>query len=248
MNTIYAALEAVRRGAPASTSGPTRDPMAAVRRPNFRTKFRSLKNGRFLRCESLLEHEVMKLFELSPEVERFTEQPQPLQLKFEGPRRGSRYTPDLWIDWKDGWPWLVEVKPRELAELPCWRTKIKAAALAAAARGCHFVVVTEVHLANACIADVDKVLLRRHRQHVENLGDPPQPTVEAPISDVERRVLDVLAGALNESPSYEALEALGLAKLSGRTRQWGFGSSSGHSAHGPSGGTTRSKPTARKAV
>jgi hypothetical protein len=220
MNTSYTGQEAPRLGAPVAVEGPTRDPIRAVGRPNFRTKFNSLLNGRLLHCESLLEHQALKLFEVAPGVERFTEQPEPLTIRMGRPTRSRRYTPDILVTWKNSAPWLVEVKPSALARTPLWREKIKAAALAAAARGFHFVVITEQHVAMARLAGIEDVLTRRHRRHVEGLGGPPASLDEISDKEVEKTVLEVLATVLDESPSLGALQMLGVALAHNQPSRW----------------------------
>jgi hypothetical protein len=194
---------------------PTRDPVRGTSRRSFRAKTRSLKNGRFIKCESLLEMRASWLFELVDGIESYTEQPSPLMLKLDKGRRRSRYTPDFFLKWKDGAPWFVEVKPQELATSDHWKRKFSAAGISAIAKGCHFVILTEEHLEAAVNSEIQQALEARHRRYVENLGEPrgsSEPATEQ--GDFERRALNVLSQAFESSPSIRILRTLGVSDQS----------------------------------
>lgn len=193
--------------------GPTRNPIPGMRgRWNFRAKFRSLKNERFIRCESLLEMHAMQLLELVSGVARFTEQPPPLRLKMGQPARTCQYTPDIHVEWFTGAPWLVEVKPQEVAESDHWRAKFSRAAVAALRKGFHFVVLTESHMRAAGMNDVRRALDKRRAIHVDSLGDGRVRDItcgDLDVGGIESRVLKVLARAFDESPSMRILRTPG---------------------------------------
>lgn len=190
---------------------PTRDPVRGTSRRSFRAKCHSLKNARFIKCESLLELQVTWMFELLSGIESYTEQPPPLRLKVEPATPTRRYTPDFCLKWRGAARWLVEVKPQELADSDDWRKKFQAAAIAAIAKGDHFVVLTERHLKAAGIGEIQRVLEQRHRRYVENLGEPQALTgLDGDLGDAERRVLKVLADAFDSSPSIRVLKTLGV--------------------------------------
>lgn len=75
----------------------------------FRGKFPSLKVGRMIHWESLLERDAIMMFEFSPGVASFREQPFSTHYFFEG--RMRRYTPDFELTFQSGRVQLIEVKP-----------------------------------------------------------------------------------------------------------------------------------------
>lgn len=193
---------------------PTRDPVRCMGRPNFRAKVSSLKNGRFIKCESLLELRATQLFEVLSHVESYTEQPPPLRLSYNQSRRTTRYTPDLNVKWRNAASWLVEVKPEGLAATVHWQEKFEAAAIAAITKGFHFVVLTDRHVQAVRSGAVQYTLDFRHQRYVENLGEPqPWPHAGSVDNVVEREVLEVLEDAFNSSPSVRALRSIGVADI-----------------------------------
>ncbi len=208
-NTVtHPPLHAAHSQSKVTPPAPSRNPYAGSGRRNFRAKACSLKCGRHVRCESLLEWKATRLFELVAAVTSYSEQPPPLRLKIGSSR--SRYTPDFRVDWSGGKPWLVEVKPREFADSDWWRQKFDAAAIASVASGFQFVVLTEEHIAAAGLEDVLRVLDSRHRRYVQALGEPRAPANDdVSACDVECRVLRVLAQALEGSRSISICRDLG---------------------------------------
>lgn len=75
-------------------------------------KFPSLKMGRIVWYESLLERDYLYLLEIDPRVISYQEQPLRIYYFLEGKKR--RYTPDLLIQRKHG-KHIVEVKPKKKA-------------------------------------------------------------------------------------------------------------------------------------
>lgn len=75
----------------------------------IRGKFPSRKNGRMVHHEGLLELEAAYLFEASPHVSRYREQP--LTIHYPDGSRLRRYTPDFELLLTTGASVLVEVKP-----------------------------------------------------------------------------------------------------------------------------------------
>lgn len=81
----------------------------------MRGKFPSRKNGRMVHHEGLLELDAIYLFEASPQVVSYREQPR--TILFPDGLRLRRYTPDFELMLSDGECVLVEVKPlRSLQE------------------------------------------------------------------------------------------------------------------------------------
>jgi len=76
----------------------------------MRGKFPSRKNGRMVHHEGLLELDAIYLFEASPLVASYREQPR--TILFPDGARLRRYTPDFELTLSSGDRVLVEVKPR----------------------------------------------------------------------------------------------------------------------------------------
>jgi len=74
-----------------------------------RGKFPSRKNGRMVHHEGLLELEAIYLFETSPRIVRYREQP--ITINYPDGARLRRYTPDFELVLTTGEIVLIEVKP-----------------------------------------------------------------------------------------------------------------------------------------
>jgi hypothetical protein len=86
-----------------------------------RGKFPSRKNGRMIHHEGLLELDAIYLFETSPLIVRFREQP--ITIQYPDGKRLRRYTPDFELVLATGEVVLVEIKPaRRLASTEIRRT------------------------------------------------------------------------------------------------------------------------------
>ncbi|HEV2864651.1 MAG TPA: TnsA endonuclease N-terminal domain-containing protein [Pyrinomonadaceae bacterium] len=97
----------------------------SVRRPSNRGGIRknigktpSLKAGRPVWWESLLERDLVHLLEIDPDVVTYSEQPFRVLYSFEGKIR--RYTPDFLVERKNKWQ-VVEVKSKEKASSEAFR-------------------------------------------------------------------------------------------------------------------------------
>jgi hypothetical protein len=130
----------------------------SVRRPSNRGGVRknigktpSLKAGRPVWWESLLERDYIVLLEFDPDVITFGEQPFRVRYSFEG--RVRHYTPDFLVERKNKWQ-VVEVKSKEKAsseDFRLFRLSAEPEILKGARklmadddeRACEFVVATE---------------------------------------------------------------------------------------------------------
>jgi hypothetical protein len=99
--------------------------LVSVRRPSNRGGVRknigktpSLKAGRPVWWESLLERDYIVLLEFDPDVIAFVEQPFRVRYSFEG--RVRHYTPDFLVERKNKWQ-VVEVKSKEKASSEAFR-------------------------------------------------------------------------------------------------------------------------------
>lgn len=80
----------------------------------IRGKFPSRKNGRMVHHEGLLELDAIYLFETSPQIVSYREQPN--TLSYPDGARLRRYTPDFELTLTTGERVLIEVKPRRNLE------------------------------------------------------------------------------------------------------------------------------------
>jgi hypothetical protein len=81
-----------------------------------RGKFPSRKTGRMAHYEGLLELDALYLFETSPLIASYTEQP--VRIYYPDGARLRRYTPDFHLTLADGQEVLIEVKPAANAAHP----------------------------------------------------------------------------------------------------------------------------------
>jgi hypothetical protein len=79
----------------------------------------SLKAGRPVWWESLLERDYIVLLEFDPDVVTYDEQPFRIHYSFEG--RIRHYTPDFFVERKNKWQ-VVEVKPKAKASSEAFRS------------------------------------------------------------------------------------------------------------------------------
>lgn len=83
--------------------------------------FPSRKNNRMVGYEHLLEADACVLFEMSPQIASYREQP--TRISFPDGDRSRLYTPDYQLDLTDGRQFLVEVKPARRLAAPEIRAK-----------------------------------------------------------------------------------------------------------------------------
>ncbi|WP_321853614.1 TnsA endonuclease N-terminal domain-containing protein, partial [Paraburkholderia tropica] len=107
MNNKYDAGDRVFAG-----QGKSHRPVRRVVRPTgaaFRGRFPSTKSDRPVSFESLLERDALLLFEFSPGVAAYREQP--LFTFYRHGDRMRKYTPDFEVTFVDAGTRLIEVKP-----------------------------------------------------------------------------------------------------------------------------------------
>jgi TnsA endonuclease N terminal len=104
-------------------------------------KFPSLKAGRNVWWESLLERDYIHLLEFDSDVTKYEEQPVRVAYPFEG--RVRHYTPDFLVERKDGRRIIVEVKSKEKASTEEFRLFLLAVAPVIQKLGYEFLVATE---------------------------------------------------------------------------------------------------------
>lgn len=112
-----------------------------------RGKFPSRKTGRMVHHEGLLELDAIYLFETSPLVASYREQP--LKLAYPDGHRLRRYTPDFELTLSSGEIVLIEVKPSRSLQNPEVRHKLTCVAQHLQRSGQAFVILEEDRLRKA---------------------------------------------------------------------------------------------------
>lgn len=107
--------------------------------------FPSLKLGRMVAFESLIERDFVYLLDYHPGVEHFAEQPLTITYHHAGKKR--QYTPDFHVIYKDR-PFLFECKPVQFVDDPKNQIKFEAARSWCQEQEWAFGIVTDEHLAS----------------------------------------------------------------------------------------------------
>ncbi len=135
------------KGEAYSSNGTRQGQTLRVREPvgrsfgSVRGKFPSKKNGRMIHWESQLERDAVYIFEFSPGVIKYQEQPFKTHYTFEGQTR--RYTPDFTVTLSTGECIVVEVKPAERLLDPSERRRFDRIANHIQQLGFPFQILTE---------------------------------------------------------------------------------------------------------
>ncbi|WP_425127631.1 Tn7 transposase TnsA N-terminal domain-containing protein [Burkholderia arboris] len=123
---------------------------------NFRGRFPSLKSGRSVAFESLIERDALLLFEFSRGIVSYREQPYSIYYSFNG--RSRRYTPDFELTLASGAVLLIEVKPEERARAPDEDKRLRRITDHFAEFSVPFRVLTDTQIRSG----VDRPAFRRH--------------------------------------------------------------------------------------
>ncbi len=107
----------------------------------YRGYFPSRKLDRMVEYESLLERDAIYLFELSPGVKSFQEQPELIMYEHEG--RIRKYFPDFEVVLNSGKVLNVEIKPKAKLLQPALLSKYKAIAQRYESHSASFLILTE---------------------------------------------------------------------------------------------------------
>lgn len=127
-----------------SPAGDTHQRSRIIVRPTggiVRGKFPSRKNGRMIHHEGLLELDAIYLFEASPQIVRYREQP--VTIKYPDGARLRRYTPDFELVLNTGEVVLIEVKPMRSLKDEEVRHKLDCVAAHLKRSAQTFVILTE---------------------------------------------------------------------------------------------------------
>jgi len=107
----------------------------------IRGKFPSRKNGRMVHHEGMLELDAIYLFETSPNIVRYREQP--MTIHYPDGHRLRRYTPDFELLLVTGETVLIEVKPTRFLEKEEIRHKLDCIEKHINKSSIPFVIITE---------------------------------------------------------------------------------------------------------
>lgn len=136
----------------------------------MRGKFPSRKNGRMIYHEGMLELAAIYLFEASPEIDSYREQP--LQITYPDGARIRKYTPDFELTLKDGSTVWIEVKAMSSLAHDDVRHKLKQIAVHFERSGITYVVLDDRELLQEPRLSNIKLILHQapaHRQTHEHV-------------------------------------------------------------------------------
>lgn len=151
---------------------------AANRGKNIIGYFPSLKLGRMINFESLIERDLIYLLDYEPQVEQFCEQPLSIEYPHDGKKH--QYTPDFHVLYADQ-NLLVECKPKQFVDKPENQVKFNAAKEWCQAHGWIFGVITDEQLSANWRVENIKLLTRFARYAI--------------TAEVKDRILTCLATA-----------------------------------------------------
>ena len=146
---------------------------------NATGRFPSLKMGRMIQFESLVELDYIYLLDYDPNIKWFEEQPRTIEYQWE--QKTLRYTPDFLVI-RQGYSTLVECKPDQFVDTEENNRKFRAAELWCSEVGWTFSVVTTSQIRNGFRLNNIKFLTRYARY---------QPDVT-----IRSRIYDHLLGAI----------------------------------------------------
>ncbi len=142
--------------------------MPPVRRAFNRGKnivgyFPSVKTGRMVNFESLLERDFIVLLDFEPQVTSFAEQP--FHISYQVADKTHKYTPDFYVV-SAGYNWVCECKPVRFQDTPENLIKFAAAHAWCETRGWSFRVITDEQLSGWRVKNI-KLLTQfaRHPVH-----------------------------------------------------------------------------------
>ena len=140
-----------------SAKSRAREPISRSR-GQMRGKFPSIKAGRMIHCESLLELDLAVVLEFSKAIVRYREQPLTAHYVFDG--RIRRYTPDFEITLASGETMLIEVKPAQKLLDEQERKRFEQIADHFARQGQRFAILTELEIRQTVLLANLRCLLR----------------------------------------------------------------------------------------
>jgi len=186
-------------------SGPLRKEMR-VREPVRPTTGRvvgyypSTKNNRLVAWESQLEQKACALFEFSPDVVRYREQPISVYFECDGQMR--RYTPDFELQLQDGRSLYLEVKPFAKLQGRDIKRRLQQIARFWVLNGRQFGVITDLELYHPAL-QLNLKLLRAHQR--AHISDAVRQRVEHWVGTAGPVTFEQLAELLNSPTQVYAL-------------------------------------------
>lgn len=133
----------------------------------FRGYFPSKKLNRMVQFESLLERDAIYLFEFSPGIVSYREQPELILYEYECKTR--KYYPDFEVIFKAGRPLHVEVKPEQKLKCPKLADKFKAIHQRYQSHDANFLIFTEELIRQKPLLSNLKTIAKV-RNHLEDIG------------------------------------------------------------------------------
>ena len=127
----------------------------------FRGRFPSIKMGRSIEWESLLEQDAIYHFEFCSQVVSYEEQPE--MVEFWVAEKRHVYFPDFELIMRDGEIIHVEVKPKSKLKNPELVERLRYIEAHYKTRGILFLILTEDQIRNKVVLDNLKQLAYHHR-------------------------------------------------------------------------------------
>lgn len=127
-----------------------------------RGKFPSRKAGRMIHWESQLERDAVFLFEFSPGVSTYREQPLTTYYTLDGKTR--RYTPDFELTLNTGEVILIEIKPAEKLLEPTEGRRLARISEHFASNGQAFRILTDKEIRQEVLLNNLRLLLRHRHE------------------------------------------------------------------------------------
>ena len=149
------------RTTPETKHNRSREPVTRSRM-TVRGRFPSSKNGRMVDWESQLERRACYLFEFSPAVLSFHEQPEPI--RFWVNEKYSKYTPDFRLSLSNQETWFVEIKPYDHLQRPDLSERLFLASESYEEDGYKFIVITDEELIHPAL-ESNLTLLKYYQSH-----------------------------------------------------------------------------------
>jgi hypothetical protein len=170
----------------------------------FRGKFPSRKTGRMVHWESLLERDAILLYEFSPGIATFREQPYSISYFHAG--RMRRYTPDFELTFRSGRTELVEVKPWIKLQKTDEQQRFEAIGSYLNARGQRFRLLSDLEIRKRPLLDNLRLLYRYRTPQL--LNDESHRLVEM-LKQVRTPVFEELVRTLGSEKAFWQLVELG---------------------------------------
>lgn len=133
----------------------------------FRVKFPSRKNNCMIHCESILEADTARYFEISPYVKSYEAQPA-LEIYYDKEGEPRRYYPDFRVVLNDDSEVDIEAKPAERLNDPIVKTKLEGVFRRYTELGRRFRIFTDQHVRSEPLYSNLQLIQRHSRTPVDH--------------------------------------------------------------------------------